>query len=320
MSTNPDDIGEYRSTQLHQMILDLGADEVRRKALSKEERHRVEIALGVMGDDKQIKSYAHSGLAVTSLPHRECSELIYERKGGANNEITLHVKSGEDLEKQPVGIPYGAPARLLLIHMASEAIKNNSPTVELGAGVTAFMRRIGVTIGGKNVKLFRDQFKRLALCRLTFFEKTIRNTTVVENGTFIKRAELTDGGNLEWQNRVELDDIFYRSLKNHPLPLLESAIHQLTNSSLALDIYIFLSYRLHVLERPTLVPWPSLHAQFGGGFAQMQVFKAHFKTPFEQAMAAYPQARAELDGRGLVMHPSSSPIMPIKHYGRLRLS
>ena len=309
---------DYSSDTLHQMILNLGVDEVRKAALSKEERQRVEIASNVMADDRQTKAYAHSGLAVTSLPHKECPETIYERSGGANNEIVLHVKSGEDIDKKPVGVPYGAAARLLLIHMASEAIKTNSPTVEMGAGVTAFMRRIGVTVGGKNVKLYREQFKRLSLCRLTFFEKFAKHT-LVENGTFIKRALIDDEGGMEWQSLVELDDIFYRSLQKHPLPLLESAIHQLSGSSLALDIYIFLSYRLHVLDKPTLITWPGLHSQFGGNFNALKTFKQHFRMPFNQATAAYPQARVVLDDKGLLMNPSDSPIKPISKSGRLHL-
>jgi hypothetical protein len=36
--------------------------------------------------------------------------------------------------------------------------------------------------------------------------------------------------------------------------------------SLALDVYVWLAYRLHSLTRPTPVTWAALHGQFGAGF------------------------------------------------------
>lgn len=305
---------------VHQLILDIGVEAARKTALEKEEKRCVGIAAHVMADENQTQAYTHSGFAVTALPHKDCQKIIYERTGGANGEIVLHVKSGDGLDKEPVGIPYGAGARLLLIHMATEAKKNNSPVVEMGAGITAFMRRIGVSVGGKNAALYREQFKRIALCRLTFFERGATHT-IVQNGTFIKRAALLNSApGLVWQDAVELDDTFYQSFQKHPLPLLESALHQLSASSLALDIYIFLSYRLHALGKSTLITWPSLHKQFGAGFERLKDFKRRFVVPFNQAVSAYPQANVYLDERGMIMSPSESPIKPqIGHSARLRL-
>lgn len=310
-------------SRIHQLILDIGVDEAKKAAMSKEERRCVDIASQVMGDERQTYAFIHSGFAVTSLPHREFADPVYERAGGPSGEFILHVESGRGLNKQPVGIPFGAAARLLLIHMASEAKRNNSPVVEMTSGVTAFMRRIGVTVGGRNAELYREQFKRIALCRLTFFEKTERHT-MIQNGSFIKRAAVLNeecGGGVEWQDAVELDDTFYQSFQKHPLPLLESALHQLSGSSLALDIYVFLAYRLHVLEKQTLIPWPQLHKQFGAGYSTLKSFKTRLGAPLAQAMAAYPQAKVILDTRGMMMEPSESPIRPrVGQTGRLRLT
>jgi hypothetical protein len=32
------------------------------------------------------------------------------------------------------------------------------------------------------------------------------------------------------------------------------------------DLYVWLAWRLHRLERSTRVSWPAIHAQFGNGF------------------------------------------------------
>ena len=71
-----------------------------------------------------------------------------------------------------------------------------------------------------------------------------------------------------WQDTVELDEVFFKSLTQHPLPLREAAIRELAGRSMAIDIYVFLSYRLHVLEKPTPVSWTALFAQFRRGLSK----------------------------------------------------
>ena len=75
---------------------------------------------------------------------------------------------------------------------------------------------------------------------------------------------------------MTLDETFYEALRDHPVPLLESAIKQLKEKSLALDVYIWLVYRLHSLKQPTPISWASLFAQFGTGFRLSRQFKPYF--------------------------------------------
>ena len=128
------------------------------------------------------------------------------------------------------------------------------------------MRRMGIAPGGKSFSMLREQSMKISLCNLTFFNKREKDT-VISKGSFVKNAVIfdnTDERQMRFmQDTVELDETFFKSLTDHPLPLRESAIKQLSGRSTALDLYIFLSYRLHVLERPTPVSWASLYHQFG---------------------------------------------------------
>ena len=45
---------------------------------------------------------------------------------------------------------------------------------------------------------------------------------------------------------------------------------------MAIDVYIWLAYRLHALRRDVEVSWPALHAQFGAGFGQLRHFRPQF--------------------------------------------
>ncbi len=159
---------------------------------------------------------------------------------------------------------------MILIYLSSEAIANNSQIVELGANMKSFLGRMGISAGGKSRQIVRDQSRRLSMCNLTFFTRRNRGT-LVNKGQFVKNAFIPDAETNNqprfWQPTVELDDAFFQSLKDHPLPLREAAIRQRSGRSMALDLHVFLSYRLHVLTKPTPVSWAALYAQFGAGFA-----------------------------------------------------
>ena len=66
---------------------------------------------------------------------------------------------------------------------------------------------------------------------------------------FIETARLSEG--------------FFEQLQKHPVPIEEAAVKQIANNSMALDVYVWLSYRLHALKELRPVTWKTLHAQFG---------------------------------------------------------
>jgi hypothetical protein len=111
-----------------------------------------------------------------------------------------------------------------------------------------------------------------------------------------------------WTDIVRLDEGFYQSLIDHPLPVQEAAIRQLGARSMAIDLYVWLAYRLHHIENPVPVSWGALFQQFGGGYKQSRQFRAKFKEPLALALAAYPEARVSADDTGLTLHPSPPPV------------
>ncbi len=224
--------------EVHEQIFSVGEEEARRLTGSKAERFCHDIATGILRDDKFDLSILHSGFAVTALPHRATQAQVWTRTGGKNGELTLEVQSGR-FNGESLGIPYGPSARLILIYLCSEAVTNKSRVVELGASMNAFLRRMGVGAGGKTRSIFRDQSRRLSACRLTFFYRRAHDT-VISNGSFVRNAVFVNAGGPHdqsslWSDTVELDEAFYKSLTDHPLPLREAAIRQLSGRSMALD-------------------------------------------------------------------------------------
>ena len=76
------------------------------------------------------------------------------------------------------------------------------------------------------------------------------------------------------------------------------------------DIYLWLAYRLHILEKPIKLTWHNLSNQFGSGFADIKNFKKKFKEPLALALAAYPDAKVEAEHGGVVLYPSRPPVEP----------
>jgi hypothetical protein len=224
--------------------------------------------------------------------------------------VRLLVESGLGPDRVPIGLPYGASARMILLYLQTEAVRTKSREVELGRSMNRWLTMMGVDNGGKGYRLIREQSRRLSLCRLTFYRVTDA-ATFVTNGSFVRSAILpTDGGEQLrlWQESVKLDEGFYQSLIEHPLPLRETAIKEVSRRSMAIDIYIWLAYRLYKLPRPTPITWKALHEQFGAGFSRLRAFREKFREPLALALAAYPEARVSIEESGMVLYPSAPPV------------
>ena len=107
---------------------------------------------------------------------------------------------------------------------------------------------------------------------------------------------------------VRLSETFFEQLKRHPVPVDDAAIRAINRHSMALNIYCWLAYRLHVLTGAREVSWKAFHAQFGGGVSRLDHFRTVFIENLKLALAIYPDAKVEVDGRGLRLQPSRPPV------------
>jgi hypothetical protein len=77
---------------------------------------------------------------------------------------------------------------------------------------------------------------------------------------------------------------------------------------MALDLYCWLAYRLHVLPGDRAVNWSALKGQFGTGFSRMDHFRPTFKANLDLALAVYPDAQVDVTERGVTLQPSRPPV------------
>lgn len=306
--------------EVHQLILREGLENARRMVETRAERQAVEAAGIILAEEVSRLGITHAGFAMTSLPHKRIEEPLWRRQG---HRTTLLVEAGRTGQGGWIGVPYGSIARLILLYLQTEAIRTNDPEVELGRSMHAWLSRMGIPAGGKNYKLVAEQARRISACRLTFLTEMPGAAELRQNGAFVQNAiTLTATANERqralWQDSVRLDDGFWRSLREHPVPVREEAVRAIGTRSLALDVYIWLAYRLHALSRATPITWIALHAQFGAGFKAVRQLKPTFREALGLALAVYPEARVDLEADGVVLHPSS-PAVPRSEAKRIGL-
>jgi hypothetical protein len=72
---------------------------------------------------------------------------------------------------------------------------------------------------------------------------------------------------------------------------------------------VWLAYRLHILDSPLNVSWAALKRQFGETYSELRFFRRDALPPLRLAMAAYPEAKVDIDPReGLILYPSPPPV------------
>lgn len=293
--------------QVHDLLLQHGKEQAR--DLLGGDRILADIASAVMADESGRMGFTYSGFCLTALPHRNPGSETWRRDG---HRITLLIESGKNRQGEALGIPYGSTARMILLYLQTRALQTNSRFVEIGRSMNTWLDRMGLSIGGNTYRQVKEQGRRISGCHLTFFHDRQGGGEIRHNGSFIENAlqfsQAAPSQGQLWQDTVELNDKFFRALKEHPVPVLEAAIRQISGKSVALDIYIWLAYRLHRLDGPTSISWPALYGQFGAGFKALKHFKPEFSKSLKLALAAYPEARVNLREEGIVLLQSHAPV------------
>ena len=287
------------------------------KPLTKLQRRLISMPVEGEEDDSAIL-FQHSVLCQTSLPYRNPGDdvRLWERRNGIT---LLEIQAGRAYDKTVddfinVGLPHGPKPRLVLYHLNAEAIRTQSPVLELEDSLTAFVRRtLGLDPGGRNIRTVKDQLTRLAAADFRFgMNKDGRSVTI--KSTVIDGFELWTPKNekqrMLWPTTVQFSPRYFESLMQHAVPLNEAAVSRIAHSAMALDIYTWLAQRLHRVDpkKAGFVPWVSIKQQFGDGYGRMNNFKCVFRHTLRQVQAVYPDAKFSLDDKGMRLLHSRPPV------------
>jgi hypothetical protein len=302
---NPDDLDvNYRS----------------RKPMPQWVRELIDTHLAIETEDAKSAGalgFMARALVIATMPYKDPKADAFMR---TNGDFRLRIVSGYE-----GGIPYGIYPRLLMSWVATEAVRKESPVIELGDSLRNFLREVlelRSTGGGSRGSGTRvtEQMKRLFSSMVTAqytgsLEKrgfTLRNVLIADDmelddadAEAIDSAaegddeEASDDTKLwvpqatheagQWRSKVRLSTNFFNECISSPVPIDLRAYKALRGSPLAMDIYTWLTYRMsYTQKRSRPIPWESLMYQFGSGFnlADLDQAVRNFRKGFLKALQA----------------------------------
>lgn len=273
---------------------------------------------GLLNGENQDITFQHSVLCQTCLPYRDPGDdvQIWERlNGSAHLEIIAGKAMHPELRRLvPLGLPFGPKPRMVLAHINTQALKSNSPEIEIEDTLTAFVKRLGLSGHGRDMRTIKDQLARLSAATVRMgIIRDGRALTV--NSQIIHAFELWPSDDerqkVLWPSIIRLSLDYFESLKAHAVPLDERAIAALSHSALALDLYAWLAQRLHRIPKPhrQFIAWPLVQDQFGPGYASLPKFRQVFMVALRQVHAVYPAMKIDITGHGLFLYTSPPPVV-----------
>jgi hypothetical protein len=238
------------------------------------------------------------------MPFRDPGDEVrtWER---LNGNVHLEVNAGKAMHPDkgclvPLGLPFGPKARMILMHINQQALKQQSNEIEIQDSLTGFVRRaLQLDPKGRNMRIVKEQLARLSASSIRL--GVVKDGHAVTVNSHIVSAfdvwfPKDDRQRVLWPSTIRLSLDYWESLRTHAVPLDENHIASLSHSALALDIYAWLANRLHRIpsNKPVSVSWPALHWQFGHGYKRLDNFRAAFRVALKEVLALYKAARLDL--------------------------
>jgi hypothetical protein len=263
--------------------------------------------------------YAHTVMCQTGLPYRNPGDDVHMWKR-QNGHVHLAVMAGlalhpERNELVQLGLPFGPKPRLILAHLNAEALRQQSPEIEVDRSLTAFVKRLSLSSDGRTISTIKDQLARLAASRITLGimhsgEAVTINSQIVT--AFNLWFPKDDRQRVLWPSTVRLSADYFDSLSRHAVPLHDQALAALSGSAMGLDVYSWLAQRLHRIDpgKPAFVPWTALQAQFGWHYERVRKFREVFIQTLRLVHSQYKAANFALDDHGMTLRHSLPPVRP----------
>ena len=258
--------------------------------------------------DREL-AYIPSLLVQTPLPARDPKRSKFVRRSGGQS-LTL---------TGAFGIPFGHIGRLTLALAVTDAVRNKSPRVELGS-VGEWIKRLEIdSHGGKrgSIKAVRDQFARIhglyinwqaeAHGRMKSFNMPVSRDMEI----WWTKKEIEAGVPTLFDNYLMFHSDFLEYVLKHPVPV-DLAVYSQFQAPQAQDIYAWLAWKLHGLERPLEVRWEALQPQFadrtpGNPRDWRKRWLLHTLEVIEKG---YPAASIQGTDTGVKLLPSPRAIAP----------
>jgi len=261
--------------------------------------------------------YMARALVQATMPHKSPGQV--EAWGRQNGNFSMVMQPGYVIDKitnkpRSIGLPYGTKPRLLMAFISSEAVKTQNKEIILGSSLADFMRQLDLKpTGGRwgTIPMLRDQMRRLFSASVFFQQKNeyaeISGGFKIASHSILFWDPKAPEQTAFWESTVTLTEEFYNEIVKNPVPINMHAMSALKTSSMALDIYCWLTYRMSYLKSSVEIPWELLAAQFGADYSELRDFKKNFLKQLKKVLVVYDTNIRE-SKNGLLLKPSKPHI------------
>lgn len=232
-------------------------------------------------------------MVTMTLPHRRINSNAYVRYDG-NRRLSFHVDP-------KIGLPYGAYARLILMYLTTERVRSKDRRFELKSSWRAFLRNMELPCGGNTYRRIKEQLFRL--CSTTFSSHFGKEGEDEKHDILV----LTD----QWLQspdgvHITFSESFHNMTGSAVIPLQSEIVLQLKRSTIALDLYAWLTYRAWKIDREHFIPWSGLRKQFGSAFSRNRDFRSRFRSTINHVLSLNPVAPyVSINRNGLRLAPNN---------------
>ena len=231
-----------------------------------------------------------------TLPHRKLSHNEFTRNNG---DYSLSI-----LSRKKIGLPYGPVARLILLYLTTIRVIERERRFLFSDSWRDFLKTIGINWCSTSRRAAQEQLERLCSSSFSVLSKK-------KGDTDFKGMYITD----QWTRsakgiRIALSEKFFILSNKSVVPLETKIINELRGSSLALDLYAWLTYRTTKVQHSTFIDWKKLEGQFGSHYKRTRDFRAKFIPALDFVLHHKPISPVlDLSTEGLLMKPASAADM-----------
>ena len=290
-------------------------------------REVIDVHLAIEAEDAKSSGnlgFMARALVNATMPYKDPKADAFTR---VNGDFRLRIVAGYE-----GGIPYGIYPRLLLSWISTEAVRRQSPEIELGDSLNAFLRDVldvqrGGGARGTSTRVI-EQMKRTFGSLITAHYSGSQE----HRGFLLKNVLIADELQLDeeeqtglwtpqapdvagtWKSKVRLTTGFFSECVNSPVPIDLRAYKALRGSPMAMDIYTWLTYRMAKGAGKAPIRWEALQNQFGTSFAFDDQGRRNFKRAFLRNLklvdVVYPGTKVNVLDAGIKLLPGRPHIKP----------
>jgi replication initiator protein len=266
-------------------------------------------------------TYTHAVFAQCFLPLRKlpktqrCHEVHHGR-------AALIIDAGRLLNPatkrfMEMDVPSGSAARIALAHINNHLIRSKSldeaVAVPMGESLRDFMDYHGLTVAGTTGKEIVRQIHNLAAARITLgvwsgeHARQI-NTQIADTIDFWLEKDRRQ--RTLWQPLMRVSEPYAKAVREHCVPHDIRALIGLYENTRAMDIYIWLAYRLPrvSLRHDLFLRYDDIKPIFGTAVRDPYKFRQVFKHSLRGALTWYRDARVGIEPEGIRLFHSPSPV------------